>query len=73
MLGLYRRLLDKRGNASLMWVSFVPVFMLLLLFVGSVMKIGITHAATSAAAEAGSLATAKSSCHRKKGRPISKW
>lgn len=49
----------KRGNVTLMWVVSLPVFMIIFMFLGSLVTVWIDHAVAQKAADAGSLAATK--------------
>ncbi|MFD1424527.1 TadE/TadG family type IV pilus assembly protein [Laceyella tengchongensis] len=49
----------KRGNVTLMWVVALPVFMIIFMFLGSLVIAWMNHAVAEKAADAGSLAATK--------------
>ncbi|MFC7443318.1 TadE/TadG family type IV pilus assembly protein [Laceyella putida] len=54
-----RKFNRKRGNVTLMWVVALPVFMIIFMFLGSLVVVWMEHAIAEKAADAGSLAATK--------------
>jgi len=56
---MFKKLTDQRGNVTVAWVAILPGFIILALFMGSVMLAWATHSSAQVAADAGSLAATK--------------
>ncbi|MFD1407734.1 pilus assembly protein TadG-related protein, partial [Kroppenstedtia eburnea] len=49
----------KRGNVTMMWVTGLPAFMIMFMFLASLAAAWMTHSTSQVAADAGSLAVTK--------------